>query len=215
MYYNVLPHHFVSTDPKDPRKNVWGRPYNRVLCYAESQDGIHWTKTNLGLCEWDGSRENNILLPNDDFEYVFSETDGPCVFIDPNARTPDEKYKMFIKVSPVSGKPQQSDEGPIPVRATKQLRKAQYAFASRDGIRWRLMSTKRANAGPKNDTADSVLGRSNRQVRTVLTTLAGRAGAGGLLPANPQGLPRTIQRVTSRARAVQRLSQLDTRESGS
>jgi len=156
MYYNALPHHFVSKDPKDPRKNIWGRPYNRVLCYAESKDGIHWTKPNLGLCEWDGSRENNILLPNDDFAYVFSEMDGPCVFIDPNAKTPDEKYKMFIKISPVRGKAEKSDEGPIPVRVTKELPKAQYAFASSDGIHWRLMSPKKVNAGPKNDTAYSV-----------------------------------------------------------
>ena len=156
MYYNALPHHFVSKDPKDPRKNIWGRPYNRILCYAESKDGIRWTKPNLGLCEWNGSRESNILLPNDNFEYVFSEMDGPCVFIDPNAKTPDEKYKMFIKISPVRGKPEKSDAGPIPVRVTKQLPKAQYAFASPDGIHWRLMSPKKVNAGPKNDTAYSV-----------------------------------------------------------
>ena len=52
--------------------------------------------------------------------------DGPCVFIDPNAKSPDEKYKMFIKVSPVRGKPKRNDRGPIPVRVTKQLPKAQY-----------------------------------------------------------------------------------------
>jgi hypothetical protein len=153
MYYNALPHHFVSTDPKDPRKNIWGRPYKRILCYAESKDGILWTKPNLALCEWNGSRANNILLPNDDFNYVFSEMDSPCVFIDSNAKTPDEKYKMFIKISPVHGKPAISDDGPIPVRVTEQLPKAQYAFASPDGIRWRLMSSKQAHAGPKNDTA--------------------------------------------------------------
>ena len=50
MYYNALPHHFTSTDATNPRKNVWGRPYNRILCYAESKDGIHWTKPDLGIC---------------------------------------------------------------------------------------------------------------------------------------------------------------------
>ncbi len=167
MYYNALPHHIVSKDPKDPRKNIWGRPYNRILCYAESKDGIHWTKPNLGLCEWNGSRENNILLPNKDLGYVFSEMDGPCVFIDPNARTRDEKYKMFIKISPVRGKPEESDDRPIPVRVTKQLPKAQYAFASTDGIHWRLMSPRKVNAGPKNDTAYSVFwdGRIDKYVQ--------------------------------------------------
>ncbi len=31
------------------------------LCYAESRDGIHWTRPNLGLYEFDGSTENNIV----------------------------------------------------------------------------------------------------------------------------------------------------------
>ena len=33
-----------------------------VTCYAESQDGIHWDKPELGLCEWRGSTANNIIL---------------------------------------------------------------------------------------------------------------------------------------------------------
>jgi hypothetical protein len=32
----------------------------RVL-YAESEDGIHWEKPNLGLVEWEGSTDNNLL----------------------------------------------------------------------------------------------------------------------------------------------------------
>ena len=31
------------------------------LCYAESRDGIHWTRPNLGLYEFNGSTENNIV----------------------------------------------------------------------------------------------------------------------------------------------------------
>jgi len=33
-------------------------------CYAESPDGIHWTKPNLGLVEVDGSTANNVVLNN-------------------------------------------------------------------------------------------------------------------------------------------------------
>ncbi|KAA3610698.1 MAG: hypothetical protein DWQ05_21915 [Calditrichaeota bacterium] len=33
-----------------------------VTCYAESVDGIHWTKPNLGLFEFAGAKENNIIL---------------------------------------------------------------------------------------------------------------------------------------------------------
>jgi hypothetical protein len=32
-----------------------------VVCYAESRDGIRWTKPELGLCEFAGSTANNIV----------------------------------------------------------------------------------------------------------------------------------------------------------
>ena len=32
-----------------------------MTCYAESKDGIHWTKPDLGLFEFDGSKKNNIV----------------------------------------------------------------------------------------------------------------------------------------------------------
>lgn len=35
--------------------------HREVTCYAESKDGIHWVKPNLGLFEFDGSKENNIV----------------------------------------------------------------------------------------------------------------------------------------------------------
>lgn len=31
------------------------------VCMAESTDGLHWTRPNLGLVEWNGSKENNIV----------------------------------------------------------------------------------------------------------------------------------------------------------
>ena len=32
------------------------------FCYAESDDGIHWRKPNLGLYEFQGSKANNIIM---------------------------------------------------------------------------------------------------------------------------------------------------------
>jgi hypothetical protein len=38
------------------------RPSTRDLyCYAESRDGIHWTKPDLGLFAWNESKHNNIV----------------------------------------------------------------------------------------------------------------------------------------------------------
>ena len=36
--------------------------YWRPMCYAESRDGVHWVKPELGLVELNGSRRNNICL---------------------------------------------------------------------------------------------------------------------------------------------------------
>lgn len=32
-----------------------------VTCYAESTDGVNWTKPEIGLFEWEGSKKNNII----------------------------------------------------------------------------------------------------------------------------------------------------------
>ena len=36
--------------------------FNQHMCYAESTDGFKWTKPNLGLFEYEGSRNNNIVM---------------------------------------------------------------------------------------------------------------------------------------------------------
>ncbi|MDO5566661.1 MAG: family 16 glycosylhydrolase, partial [Planctomycetia bacterium] len=57
----------------------------------ESNDGIHWTRPNLGLCEYNGSKENNLVL-------IAAGDGGNChdfnPFIDrsPNAK-PEGRYK--------------------------------------------------------------------------------------------------------------------------
>ena len=35
---------------------------SRCVCYAESEDGIHWTRPFLGLHEYEGSKDNNIII---------------------------------------------------------------------------------------------------------------------------------------------------------
>ena len=35
----------------------------RLVCYAESADGIHWEKPEVGLIEFDGSAANNMVAP--------------------------------------------------------------------------------------------------------------------------------------------------------
>lgn len=57
-------------------------------CYAESDDGIHWTRPDLGLVEHAGSRQNNIL------SRTLADAGNPVVFRDENpAAAPDARYK--------------------------------------------------------------------------------------------------------------------------
>lgn len=154
MYYSALPYYFVTKGDLDPSKqyrSLWGKPHQRILCYAESKDGIRWEKPNLGLYSWEGSRQNNILFPNDDFKYPFSEIEGAWVFIDPNAKSSAEEYKMMVKISPIRkpqrgkrtaaemAKPKSDEAGLERIRYENQLVKGQYTFTSPDGIHWKLV----------------------------------------------------------------------------
>ena len=42
-----------------------GADRNQAAAYAESSDGIHWERPNLGFVEYDGSTDNNIILRDD------------------------------------------------------------------------------------------------------------------------------------------------------
>ncbi len=80
MYYMCAHNNERSTDP--PTLPI-------VAAYAESLDGVHWRKPSLGLFEFSGSRENNIIWTN-------PGAVGFCPFKDPNpACTPDARYKGF------------------------------------------------------------------------------------------------------------------------
>ena len=79
--------------------------------YAESRDGIHWQKPNLGLYEVHGSKNNNVVYYGDGPSSVnFSP------FVDTKPGVPaDERYKALAGL-----------------KATGLL-----AFHSHDGIHWR------------------------------------------------------------------------------
>ena len=59
------------------------------VCYAESRDGINWTRPDLGICEFEGSKNNNIILTQEtdiyDNFFAFKDTNPNC--------KPDEIYK--------------------------------------------------------------------------------------------------------------------------
>ncbi len=70
------------------------------LCYAESRDGITWTRPALDICDWDGM-ENNVLI---DGRSQAKSIDGFRVFRDDNpACPPEERYKGISRVDKEGG----------------------------------------------------------------------------------------------------------------
>lgn len=72
--------------------------HDMVWCYAESKDGIHWTKPDLGLFEFNGSKKNNIVLASRNYgSFHFKLTDNVTVFKDQNPNvSPDALYKALV-----------------------------------------------------------------------------------------------------------------------
>lgn len=92
---------------------------SRWLCYATSTDGVHWDKPSLGLVEFDGSKDNNIVFPLEKRSH-----EPGCVFLDTNPKcSPDARYKMVC-----------SYDGPAGFGT--------YVFTSADGLHWRAIGDK-------------------------------------------------------------------------
>lgn len=68
-------------------------------CYAESADGVHWTKPALGLVEFAGSKDNNIVLASGPIAGARVPVDAGhvAVFRDENPAAPAEaRYKALL-----------------------------------------------------------------------------------------------------------------------
>jgi hypothetical protein len=92
-----------------------GDDNDAVTCYAESTDGIHFARPELGLVEFNGSKSNNII-----FRAPYSASFAP--FRDTNpASKPEERYKaLCYEVRKRTG--------------------TMSALASPDGIHWKPMT---------------------------------------------------------------------------
>lgn len=101
VYYRGMP-----ADVKDGTSG-------EVTCVAESNDGLRWTKPQLGLFEVRGTKANNVVLADDP---PFSHNFSPFLDARPDC-PPDQRYKALAGIS------------------TSGL----VAFVSADGLRWRKL----------------------------------------------------------------------------
>lgn len=84
-----------------------------VTCYAESEDGLHWRKPELGLYTFNGSSRNNIVLMDDCAAHNLAP------FLDANP-------------APAHACPYKAVGGPNPQTGL-------LAYGSEDGLRWRRL----------------------------------------------------------------------------
>lgn len=83
-------------------------------CYAESRDGVGWTRPVLGLVEFEGSKENNIV-------WAGPGTHNFTPFKDTNPEAPPERRYKAVG------------------RGTGEAKQTLLAFSSPDGLRWSLV----------------------------------------------------------------------------
>ncbi|MBV7339732.1 hypothetical protein KFU94_68270 [Chloroflexi bacterium TSY] len=88
------------------------------LCYAESEDGVHWVRPNLGLVAFRGSKNNNILGPSEHDNAAMPGWIGGTVLKDPTA-SPEQRYKLWSQVN-----------------IEDKERSGLWSFYSPDGLQW-------------------------------------------------------------------------------
>ena len=129
----------------DPTDNLWKAWYlskplgkgssenpaaGRILTYAESQDGVRWTRPELDIVLRDG-KKTNILLDLDSGGLC----QHPSVILHPGS-PPEYRYEMYLLRYPEETGPNSMVKGfPLPPGETKSAAGV-YRYHSADGKRW-------------------------------------------------------------------------------
>jgi hypothetical protein len=105
MYYRGWNHNMATGRQTHPA----------VTCYAESPDGVHWERPVLGLVEFQGSKENNIVWagPGTHNFVPFKDTNPAC--------RPEARYKAVA-------------------RGEDENSRKLLAFQSPDGLHWQPLT---------------------------------------------------------------------------
>lgn len=104
LYYRGWP------DPKGPA----------VYCLAESDDGVRFSRPNLGIKDWGGNARNNIFLADEPYTHTFAP------FVDTRPGVPEaQRFKAFSRnfIGPKSGE-----------------NAVLNGFVSADGVKWSLLA---------------------------------------------------------------------------
>jgi predicted GH43/DUF377 family glycosyl hydrolase len=76
---------------------MWYQVLNKgnQVGYAESRDGIHWTKPDLGIIDFNGSKANNFCLSGSQREVGGGECHNPSVIRCPGPTDPQKRYALY------------------------------------------------------------------------------------------------------------------------
>lgn len=85
----------VLRDEQSGQYKMWyqsnaGPPEGANVCYATSDDGIHWQKPAIGAVEFRGSKANNIVWGTG-----YWDAYTPSVVYDPHDPDPQRRYKLY------------------------------------------------------------------------------------------------------------------------
>jgi hypothetical protein len=118
----------------------WWRP----MCYAESTDGIAWTKPELGLVDLGGNRKNNICLIEGEVPSMTLLNDFLSVMHDPADPDPSRRFKVAY----IAHMPYDDIRGGMSHVGVKEGRVgAMITATSADGLSWKIVGDRPANAG--------------------------------------------------------------------
>jgi len=147
-------------DPWVKAGNIPGK-YPALWCYAESADGFHWDRPDLGLYEYDGSGDNNILFASGEvgpygYMHVMRDPVGSdqerykaigiatAFQIDGRPATQQEAMDLLFKLQAAG------DGGQVGERLTRES--VIKAGVSPDGLHWRHLEEPLIRPGLPLDT---------------------------------------------------------------
>ncbi len=112
--------------------------------YAESDDGITWRKSNVGLIAYRGNKDNNVILTgqraSEQTQGALTNFDGYTILRDDREPNPDRRYKMIAHWESIHFWDNHAVSGSLarPQEMMKRYAAArgEYITYSPDGLRW-------------------------------------------------------------------------------
>lgn len=129
-----------ETKIKSGQAPGWWRP----MCYAESTDGVNWTKPELGLVEFNGNKKNNICLIESKVPALAKVNDFLSILHDPKDPDPNRRYKCVYIAHPPFDEVRGGRSG---IGPDERRWGAFISATSADGLSWKVVGDRPMNAG--------------------------------------------------------------------